>query len=228
MIVLAPSTVQEAVDLTYKAFDYADRDRNPVIVLADGVIGAMMEAVVIPEGKIDFPEKNSWVIDGCKDREHRVISSYMHDTAELEKFQYSCAVMYEKWQTDDVQFESYLIEDAEIVIVSYGISARAAKTAIKELRREGNKVGLIRPITLSPFPYEAFNKLDYSLVKHIMTVEMCIPALMVEDVKCAVARRSTVSSFCRGGGFVISSDEITSVVKNMLGNGGAKYAKDIC
>lgn len=216
VIVLAPSTVQEAVDLTYKAFDYADRDRNPVIVLADGVIGAMMEAVVLPEPIIEAPDKSDWVIDGCKDREHRVNSSYIHDVAELERFQIDCAVMYERWQAEDVQVERYLTEDAEIVIAAYGISARAVKSAISELRRAGVKVGLIRPITVSPFPYEAFDQLDYNRVKHVLSVEMCIPALMVDDVKSAVARRSTVSSFGRGGGFVISPGEITDAVKKIL------------
>ena len=149
VIVLAPSTVQEAVDLTYRAFDYADRDRNPVIVLADGVIGGMMEAVVLPEPKSELPDKSNWVVDGCKGRKNRVNSSYMHDLHELEKFQIACADMYDRWQAEDVQVEQLLTEDAEIVIASYGISARASKTAIRELRKEGIKVGLVRPITVS-------------------------------------------------------------------------------
>ena len=219
VIVLAPSTVQEAVDLTYQAFDYADRDRNPVIVLADGVIGAMMEAVVLPEANNELPDKRAWIIDGCKDREHRVNSSYIHDVAELERVQKECAAMYERWQAQDVQVEQSFTEDAEIVLVAYGISARAAKTAIRELRREGIKAGLIRPIIVSPFPYGAFDKLDYGLVKHILSVEMCIPALMVDDVKSAVAKRTPVSSFGRGGGFVISPDEITGAVKKIVGQG---------
>ena len=216
VIALAPSTVQEAVDLTYKAFDYADRDRNPVIVLADGVIGGMMEAVVLPEAKGELPDKSDWVIDGCKNRANRVNTSYGHDVAKLEQFQKDRAAMYECWQKNDVQVELYLIEDAEFIIASYGISARAAKTAIRELRREGLKVGLIRPITVSPFPYDAFDQLDYSRVKHVLSVEMCIPALMVEDVRCAVSRRTPVSSFGRGGGFVISPDDVIGAVKSIV------------
>lgn len=219
VIVLAPSTVQEAVDLTYKAFDYADRDRNPVIVLADGVIGGMMEAVVLPEPKAELPDKSDWMIDGCKGRKNRVNSSYIHDVAELEQFHIHCAKMYEQWQEQDVQVERYLTEDAEIIIAAYGISARVAKTAIKELRQEGVKVGLIRPITVSPFPYEAFDQLDYNQVKQIVSVEMCIPALMVEDVRCAVAKRAEISSFGRSGGFVISPDEVVAEVKKIRQRG---------
>lgn len=215
-MVLAPSTVQEAVDLTYKAFDYADRDRNPVIVLADGVIGGMMEAVVLPEPKSELPDKSDWVINGCKGRKNRVNSSYMQDVLELEQFQIACARMYERWQAEDVQVEELLTDDAEILIASYGISARAAKTAIRELRKEGVKVGLIRPITVSPFPYTAFEQLDYGRVKHILAVENCIPAMMVEDVRCAVAKRTTISTFGRGGGLVISPDEVVDAVKKIV------------
>ena len=219
VMALAPSTVQEAVDMTYKAFDYADRDRNPVIVLADGDIGGMMEAVTLPDYKTEMPDKSDWVLDGCKGREIRVNSSYVHDVAMLEQQQIECAAMYERWQREDAQSESYLVEDAEIVIAAYGISARAAKSAIRELRKEGVKIGLVRPITVSPFPVAAFDELDYNRVRHILCVEMCIPALMVEDVKCAIARRSEISTFGRGGGFVISPDQIVDAVRMLPGEG---------
>lgn len=220
VIVLAPATVQEAVDLTYEAFDYADRDRNPVIVLADGVIGGMMEAVILPEAKTQLPDKSEWVIDGCKGREFRINRSLDNDTVKLEKFQQDCADMYDRWALEDIRYESHLVEDAEIVIAAYGTSARVAKTAIKELRKAGIKVGLIRPIIVSPFPFPAFDQLDYSKVKHVLSVEMCLPALMVDDVKSAVARRAEVSSFGRGAGFVMSPDEIGDAVKKLLGKGG--------
>lgn len=227
VIVLAPSTVQEAVDLTYEAFDYADRDRNPVIVLADGVIGGMMEAVVLPEPKTGLPDKSRWVIDGCKGRDKRINRSLDNDTVKLEQFQKNCAAMYEKWQTDDVRYENYLTEDAEIIIAAYGTSARVAKTAIQELRKAGIKVGMIRPIIVSPFPMEAFDKLNYGTVRHVLSVEMCIPALMVEDVKSAVARRCTVSSFGRGAGFVVSPEEVVNAVK-LVNTGGDGSANDLC
>lgn len=227
VIALAPSNVQEAVDLTCKAFDYADRDRNPVIVLMDGVIGGMMEAIILPEPNETQPDKSDWVLDGCKSRRNRVNSSYMADVLALENFQKQCAAMYDEWQEKDVQVEEYLADDADFLIASYGISARIAKTAIRDLRAEGLKVGMIRPITVSPFPFDTFDKLDYGRVKHILTVEMCIPSLMVADVRSAVAKRAPISTFGRGGGVVISPEEIRDEVKRIINQGGDVYAKDL-
>ena len=227
VIALAPATVQEAVDLTYKAFDYADRDRNPVMVLVDGVIGGMMEAVVLPEFKEEFPDKSDWVIDGCKDRENRVNMSLDNDLNRLEKMQRERAAMYEKWQEEDTLFEKYLTDDADFIIAAYGTSGRIVKTAIRELRNEGIKVGLVRPIIVSPFPYEAFDELNYDQIEHVLSVEICIPALMVEDVKSAVAKRANVSSFGRGAGFVVSPDEVIEEVKRIIKEGGYDNGKDI-
>lgn len=227
VIVLAPSTVQEAVYLIYEAFDYADRDRNPVIVLADGVLGVMMEAVQFPEPKTELPDKKEWVIDGCKGRQLRINRSLDNDTVKLEQFQKDRADMYERWKLEDVRYESYLTDDAEIIIAAYGTSARFARTAIRELRKENIKVGLIRPILVSPFPVQAFDRLDYSRVKHVLSVEMCIPALMVDDVISAVARRSEVSSFGRGAGFVVSPEEVKTEVKKLVRQGGNIFGKDI-
>jgi len=220
VIALAPATVQEAVDLTYQAFDFADRDRNPVIVLADGVIGGMMEAVVLPEPKTSFPDKSAWRIDGCEGREFRINRSLDNDTSRLEQFQKDRAAMYESWQKYDTRVEMLDTEDADIVITAYGTSARVSKTAIKELRKEGIKVGLVRPIIVSPFPFQAFDRLDYSRVKHVLSVEMNIPGLMVEDVRSAVARRAEVSWFGRGAGFVVSPDEVVEAVMKLVKNGG--------
>lgn len=227
VVVFAPATVQEAVDLTYQAFDYADRDRNPVMVLADGVIGGMMEAVVLPDYKDKLPDKSHWVIDGCKGRDLRVNMSLNNDLLQLEQFQKDCAVMYERWQKEDVKVEQYLVEDAEILITAYGTSARIAKAAIRELRSEGIKVGLIRPITVSPFPYDTFEELDYSKIKHFLSVEMCIPALMVDDVKRAVAKRAPVSSYGRGAGFVMSPSEVGNAVRSLLKKGGVGCGENL-
>ena len=216
VMVFAPSTVQEAVDLTYRAFDYADRDRNPVILLADGVIGGMMEAVTLPEMRTELPDRSDWVFDGCKGRKKRVASSIIWDAHELEEFQVRRAAMYDRWAENDVQVETVHTEDAEFVIVAFGTAARVTKSALKILRGEGIKVGLIRPITVSPFPFKVFDTLDYSHVRQVMTVEMCVPALMVDDVDRAVGRRAPVSSFTRGGGFVMSPTEICAAVKRHL------------
>ncbi|TBW38991.1 3-methyl-2-oxobutanoate dehydrogenase subunit VorB [Siculibacillus lacustris] len=216
VMVFAPSTVQEAVDLTYAAFDYADRDRNPVIVLADGLIGGMMEAVELPPMRDDGPDRRDWVLDGAKGRPKRVVSSIIWDGAELEAFQESRAAIYRRWAANDVRFETRELDDAEIVVVAYGTAARVAGTALKTLRAEGIKVGMIRPITVSPYPFAAFDALDYRRVRHVLSVEMCVPALMVEDVERAVGRRATVSSFGRGGGHVLSPAEVAAAVRRLV------------
>ena len=219
VIALAPSTVQEAVDMMYEAFELADRDQNPVILLADGVIGGMMEAVELPEFNESLPDKSSWMIDGCKGRESRVNMSLNNDTVILEKFQNDRADMYAKWAEEDTRYETQYLEDADLVITAYGTSARVAKTAIQMLRKEGYKVGLVRPKRVSPFPFEAYDEINYSVTKHVLSVEMCIPGLMVEDVKSAVARRASVSYFGRGAGFVVSPGEVVEAVKNILKEG---------
>jgi 2-oxoglutarate ferredoxin oxidoreductase subunit alpha len=171
---------------------------------------------VLPEPKPELPDKSGWVIDGCRGREHRVNRSLDNDVVKLEQFQRDRAASYEKWQLEDTRVEEYLLDDAEFVIAAYGTSARIAKSAIRELRKQGIKAGLLRPVIVSPFPFQAFDKLDYNRVKHVLSVEMCIPALMVDDVKNAVARRTAVSSFGRGAGFVMSPDEILAAVRKLI------------
>lgn len=215
MIVLAPSTVQEAIDLTYKAFDLADRDRNPVMLLVDSVIGQMMESVVLPEFKTEFPDKSSWIVDGCKDRESRVIKSIELDPVLMEQMNIESAEMYKGWDKD-VEVEKYLIDDAEFILTAFGTPARMCKSAIRTLRADGYKVGLIRPITLSPFPCDAYEKLDYDKVKHILSIELTLPGQLVEDVKLQVRKRASVSFFGCTGGLMMSPDDIVDEVKGIL------------
>lgn len=216
MLVLAPSTVQEAVDLTYKAFDYADRDCNPVLVLLDGCIGAVMEPVVLPEPRSAAPNSADWVLNGCQGREPRLITSVYVQPEQLEQENIKSAALYDNWKKD-VEVEEYLIDDAEIIIAAYGTSARIAKTAIGELRRRGLNVGLIRPITLYPFPDDAFTKLDYDRVKMVVSLEMSIPAQMLEDVKLAVGERAAVVSSGRSGGVILQDDEVVAMVEKLAG-----------
>ena len=183
MMVFAPSTVQEAVDMTYAAFDYADRDRNPVLILADGVIGTMMEPVVLPEMKSDEEvaalkaSKQDWACVGHKlDYAHRAWIQPGHWlTSDMQKANEDAAALYASWEKD-VQVEEYRLEDAEVVLTAYGISARICKSAVELLRAQGVKAGLIRPITVHPFPYAAYDHIDYSQVKAVLDVEMSIPA----------------------------------------------------
>lgn len=216
VMVLAPASVQEAVDLTYQAFDLADRDRNPVVILADGVIGAMMESVLLPEHKTELPDKSSWVIDGCQGRPLRISNSSNLNNLEWEAFHRKRAEMYSRWQQQDVKVEEYLTEDAEFILVAYGTAARIVRGAIKQLRQEGLRVGLIRPITLVPFPADVFDRLDFSRLKGILVAEMCLPSQMLPDVELGVYRRTPVHSFGRGGGIIFSVDEIVEVVKQHL------------
>ncbi|MDR3590474.1 MAG: 3-methyl-2-oxobutanoate dehydrogenase subunit VorB [Negativicutes bacterium] len=219
-MVFAPYNVQEAVDLTYEAFEYADRDRNPVIVLADGIIGVMMESVVLPEFKTVFPDKSGWVADGCVARAPRIIKNSAVDNATWEQYKIFKAGLYESWKKKDVHVEEYLVDDAEFIVTGYGTCARIAKTAVKELRKEGIKAGLIRPITLQPFPSASYARLDSTRVRGILDVEMSIPVQMMEDVQLAMCCRIPVHSLGRDGGCVPLPQDIVAEVKKVCSKGG--------
>lgn len=220
MRVFAPSTVQEAVDMTYNAFDYADKDRNPVLILADGVIGTMMEPVVLPEMKSEEEiaaikeSKKSWACVGHElDYANRAWIEPGHWlTSDMQKANEDAAELYASWEP---QVEEYLVEDAEIVIAAYGISARISKSVVDMLRKEGVKVGLIRPITVYPFPYAAFDHIDYSKCKAILDVEMSIPAQFVEDVTAAVKERCPIETCLCSGGNIMSREAVMKAVKKI-------------
>lgn len=220
MRVFAPASVQEAVDMVYDAFDLADRDRNPVLILADGVIGTMMEPVELPEMLSDEKiaaikaAKRSWACVGHPlDYPNRAWIEPGHwQTSDMQKANEDAAALYESWKKDAAA-EEYMVEDAEIVIAAYGISARIAKSAVKLLRKEGIKAGLIRPITVSPFPYEAFERIDYSVTKAVLDVEMSIPAQFVADVSAAVKGRCPIRTCLCSGGNIMSRERIIKAVK---------------
>lgn len=224
MMVFAPSTVQEAVDMTYNGFDYADRDRNPVLILADGVIGTMMEPVELPEMKSDEEiaaikeSKKSWACIGHPlDYENRAWIQPGHwSTAEMQRANEEAAALYESWEKD-VQVEEYMVEDAELVLTAYGISARIAKSAVDLLRKEGIKAGLIRPITVHPFPYKAYDNINYSQVKAVLDVEMSIPAQFIVDVKAAVKERCPIESCLCSGGNIMSREAIMEAARKICG-----------
>ena len=220
MMVLAPSTVQEAVDLTYAAFDYADRDMNPVLLLADGVIGTMMEPVELPPMRSDEEvaqikeNKKKWACIGHElDYANRSwIQPGQWDTIKMQQWNEAASEMYASWEKD-IQVEEYLIEDAELVIASYGISGRISRSAVDILRREGYKVGMIRPITLSPFPYTSFDKIDYSICRTILDVEMSIPPQFIEDVTMGVKDRAPIETCLCSGGNIMSREAVLEAVK---------------
>ncbi|MCR4431141.1 MAG: 3-methyl-2-oxobutanoate dehydrogenase subunit VorB [Tepidanaerobacteraceae bacterium] len=212
-IVLAPSTVQEAADLTYQAFDLADKYRNPVIILGDGILAQMMEPIVLPNEKQDFPEKN-WALNLDKNRPRNVISSSYPIVEELEKVIIRLNQKAEIMK-GEVRWDTLQVEDADYIIVAYGTSARIAKAVVRQAREIGIKLGLLRPITLWPFPYDAI----YSLVpqvKAFFALEMST-GQMIEDVKIAIGRERPVYHIGRYGGVIPRVNEtlekITAVAK---------------
>ncbi len=222
MIVLAPESVQEAVDMTYVAFDLADRDRNPVLVLADGAIGAMMEPVILPEAKTDAEiqairdSKYEWACIGHPaDEKPSQIETFCWTTAEMQAVNEEAAALYASW-AKDIQVEEYMMDDAEYVLASYGISARAARSAIRRLRSEGFAVGMIRPQTVSPFPYETFRNLDYKKIKGVLNVEMSIPAQFGLDVEFGVQGQSPVYHCLCSGGNLMSINAVVKSFKEMV------------
>jgi len=219
MMVLAPASVQEAADLTYQAFDLADRDRNPVLILADGVIGNLMEPVILPEAKSDEQiasmkaTKKEWACVGhpLDVSKRSWIQPGQWQTAKMQQVNEEAAELYASWEKE-ARAEEYLVEDAEIVIAAYGISARIAKFAVESLREQGIKVGLIRPITLNPFPYKSFDKINYIICKAVLDVEMSIPAQFVHDVAAGVKERCPIETCLASGGNIISLKAVIDAV----------------
>ena len=220
MLVLAPSTLQEAADMTYEAFDLADKYSFPVYLLLDGFTGTMMETVTLPPMKSDeeiaaIKASKTWVPRG------REKDGTLHGRRVAQE-RIDCnrqeAEMYELWQREEVRWEEYLTEDAELIISSYGISARIARAVVTDMRKEGYKVGLIRPIRVNPFPTEAYEKLDYGRLRGILCTEMSIPALFAVDVRNAVHGRTPIDTALSSGGEIITADAIYEAAVRMYGN----------
>lgn len=218
LCVLAPSSVQEAVDLTMEAFDIADYYRNPVMVVGDGMIGQMMEPVEFKK-EIDIeklPEKN-WITDGAVGREPNIINSLYLDPEELEKHNLKLKAKYDEMKEKEVRYELYRMEDAEMAVVAYGTTARISTSAVDTAREKGMKVGLIRPISLFPFPGKIIKNYADS-VKAFLTIEMST-GQMVEDVRLAVNGKSPVYFYGRSGGMVPSAEEM---LEELIKIGGGK------
>jgi 2-oxoglutarate ferredoxin oxidoreductase subunit alpha len=214
LLVYAPSTIQEIVDLTVRAFDKADEYRNPVMILGDGVLGQMMEPVTLPDIKSELTDK-PWALTGAQGRPGKVIRSlYMLPGEEcaLERQNYRLKAKYERMAEHEVMCETVLIEDAELVLVAFGTSARIAKTAVHLARAEGVKAGLIRPITLFPFPEKIIAK-TAETAERFLVVEMNM-GQMVEDVRLAVNGRAPVSFYGRPGGAVLAVEDILTSMRN--------------
>ncbi len=215
-VVLAPANVQELVDLIIEGFDIADQYRNPVMILGDGMIGQMMEPVEFKEPKRrDLPVKD-WATDGTGGkRKPNIINSLFIDPEELEKHNQHLIEKYNEISKNELKVETYNIEDADVVIAAYGTTSRVAKTAIAKMEEEGLKVGLIRPITLWPFAYDAFKDINENC-KGVLVVEMNT-GQMVDDVKIAVEGKYPVAFHGRYGGMVPTPNDIIAEVKKLYG-----------
>lgn len=222
LIVLAPASLQEAADLTELAFDLADRYRNPVMVLADGMIGQAMEPVEILPCKpaADLAPKD-WATSGTSlgGGRRRVINSlYLHPD-QLERHVLDLFAKYEAIERSEVRYELHQCEDADVVIVAYGTTSRIARSAIEKCRRLGLRVGLLRPVTLYPFPLAAFEQV-VARAKALLVVEMSM-GQMLDDVKIAVAGRRPISFYGRTGGIVPTPEEIVKRVRAIVEGGCA-------
>ncbi|MFC2033348.1 3-methyl-2-oxobutanoate dehydrogenase subunit VorB [Chloroflexota bacterium] len=219
-IVLAPSSVQELADFTHRAFDLADKYLIPVIVLGDGMLGQMMEPV---EFKHEAPEVlpiRSRSVRGAKGRPSRVFKTFTSKPSELEEINWSLFRRYQLIKKQETTYETYMVDDAKLIIVAFGIAARIAKGAINNARAEGLKVGMIRPTTLWPFPSDKI--LEHAKrTKHFLVFEMNM-GQMVEDVQLALQGKGEVHFYGRPGGVIPTPSEVLQVISRLYYQKGLK------
>ncbi|WP_066499289.1 3-methyl-2-oxobutanoate dehydrogenase subunit VorB [Abyssisolibacter fermentans] len=216
MPVYAPSSIQETVDLIMGAFDVADQYRTPVMILADGMIGQMMEPIEFKEPKKRELAPKTWATTGTKDeRKPNIINSLFIDPQELEDHCIRLEKKYDLIAQNECLVEEYKLEGAEIVVAAYGTTSRIVKNAIDKCAELGIKVGLIRPITLWPFPFASFEKIE-DTTKAVLTVEMST-GQMIDDVKIAMNGRMPVEFYGRTGGMVPTPDAIVEKIKKIVG-----------
>jgi len=214
-IVLVPNSAQEMCDLTILAFELADKYRNPAVVLADGFIGQMMEPVDFPEPVTEFAEK-TWAIRGVDKDRKNLISSIELDPDDLERHNQKLQQKYEIIENLETRYEEYRLEDAEYVVVGYGIVSRMIHTAVDQLREEGVKVGMLRPITVSPFPRKRLAELaSEARIKAFSVIELS-NGQMVDDVRLAINGAKPVEFYGRMGGNVPSIKELVREIKRMM------------
>lgn len=216
--VLAPANLQEAVDLVQEAFDIADQYRTPVVVLADGLIGQMMEPIVWKEHKQRPLPPKDWASSGRGDRDHNnFINSLLIDAPSCEKHNEELLKIYAEIEKNEVRWEEIMLEDAELVFTAYGTPARIAITVAENLRKKGIKAGVFRPITLWPFPYARLREIaEQSSVKVFLDVEMSA-GQMIEDVKLAVGDRKPIDFYGRLGGMIPTVSEIEAKAEAVMG-----------
>lgn len=217
-LVLAPSTVQEAADLTFLAFDLADKYRNPVILLGDGMLGQMMEPLKIKNSYLSGKQakyKKPWALTGCRGRKPNIIRSLFLAEGALEKLNLVMQKKYRAIEQKEQRWETYFLEDAKVVVVAYGTMARVAKSAVKKLRDKKKKIGLIRPVCLWPFPKDAFKQLIRKNKPPALLVTEMSHGQMLEDVKLATEGKVRVEFLGRAGGGIPTEAEVIKKIERL-------------
>jgi 2-oxoglutarate ferredoxin oxidoreductase subunit alpha len=216
LIVLAPNSVQDMVDFIFLAFELADKYLSPIMLLADGAIGQMMEKVILP-APIQYKPNKPWATTGKPpERKRNILTSLFIESEAMEKRNLKLQAKFKKMKENEVRYEGYMIDDAEVIIVAFGLCSRIAKKTVDIGREAGIKLGLFRPITLWPFPYEQIEQAAVrNDVKFVISVEMNA-GQMVEDVQLAVCGKKPVQFFGRLGGIVPTPDETFQAVKKHL------------
>ncbi len=221
LIVLAPASVQEMVDLTINAFDLADKYRNPVMILGDGILGQMMEPVEFKVTELRQSPEKPWATTGKRGRAARNLITSLYIVPEnLEKHNRRLAAKYAQIKDSEQDCEEYFVADAEYVLAAYGTSARICKAVVDRAREQGIKVGLIRPVTVWPFPAAAYHKAA-DKAKAFLTIELS-SGQMVEDVRLAVNGKKPVYFYGRSGGMVPSVAEIFGELEKIIAGGGSQ------
>ena len=226
-IVLAPSCVQESYDFMFLAFNLADQYRSPVIILGDAMLGQMMEPLLVTSHQSPVTsqgqetgdrrqETKRWALTGCKGRKPNIVKSFYMVKGDLEKFNLILQAKYMAIQQKEQRYKDMFLDDAEIILVAYGTMARIARALVYKLRKKGQKIGFIRPITLWPFPTQIFKRLMHNAQrKTLLTIEMSY-GQMLEDVKLAVNGEANVEFLGRSGGGIPTEEEIVTKIKLLL------------
>jgi 2-oxoglutarate ferredoxin oxidoreductase subunit alpha len=212
-IVLAPASVQEAIDLTVLSFDLAEKYRMVCMVILDGSIGQMMEPAEMPEMKPIVRKDFPWATNGALNRERRILSSIYIDPVNEEVTNFRLGKRWQEVQANEVRYKEYFLEDAEYIVVGFGTAGRVALSAVRSARAEGIKVGLLRPVSVSPFPYEVLDQLA-GRVSAFLVTEMNM-GQMFDDVRLAVRGRVPVEFYGRTGGMVPFPDEILGEIRRI-------------
>ena len=218
MIVLAPASVQEMAELTVKGFELADTYRMTAMILADGTMGQMMEPVALDDLVVNAAPEKPWATTGTKmQRAHNITNSLSLIPEELEQLNFARYERYRTIEENEVMYEEYMMDDAEICIAAFGIAARVSKNAINEARKQGIKVGMIRPITLWPFPKEVFRRAA-DKVNSFISVELSM-GQMIEDVRLATECKKPVTLCNRAGGMIPSPNQVLEAIQKAAKGG---------